>query len=422
MSATIVSRSSTGIVIQVTVAFHGSMLEAENAIQDAVNSVGQLATAEQLQHFDADGSPLLVGDTKLTTKGLFTKEYLTPYGPVEVDRHLYQTNQGGKTFCPLEQKARIILSATPRLAQILSHKYADIGARQVVQDLTVSHGWSVAASYVQKIAETVASAVQAKEEVWSYALPKLPEPVATVSIGLDGTCLLMAVDGWRETMVGTISLLDAQGNRMHTIYTAATPEYGKETFLERLEGEIDRVKVLYPKAEYVGLADGTASNWTFLKRFTTTQVVDYYHAVNYLAKVAERLHPRQVKQRKEWLESRCERLKNEEGAAKAIAEELNRLAKLRPEEQAIEKAATYYENQQSRMEYAKQLAAKRPIGSGVTEAGCKVIVKQRLCGSGMRWKEEGAASVLSLRCLSHTTERWQQFWSKVDQYGFPIAA
>jgi hypothetical protein len=47
-----------------------------------------------------------------------------------------------------------------------------------------------------------------------------------------------------------------------------------------------------------------------------------------------------------------------------------------------------------------------PLGSGVTEAACKVIVNQRLCGSGMKWKEPGAVAVLSVRCLTYTTERW----------------
>ena len=74
------------------------------------------------------------------------------------------------------------------------------------------------------------------------------------------------------------------------------------------------------------------------------------------------------------------------------------------------------------MDYASRVAANEPIGSGVTEAACKVIVKQRLCGSGMKWTEDGAAVVLSLRALSYTPERWSQFWSKVDRWGFPVAA
>jgi len=61
-----------------------------------------------------------------------------------------------------------------------------------------------------------------------------------------------------------------------------------------------------------------------------------------------------------------------------------------------------------------------PIGSGVTEAACKTLVKMRLCRSGAKWREQGAAMVLSLRALSYTPGRWQQFWAKLDRYGFPL--
>ena len=36
------------------------------------------------------------------------------------------------------------------------------------------------------------------------------------------------------------------------------------------------------------------------------------------------------------------------------------------------------------MDYSLHIDEKLPIGSGVTEAACKTLVK--LCGSGMRWK------------------------------------
>ena len=49
-----------------------------------------------------------------------------------------------------------------------------------------------------------------------------------------------------------------------------------------------------------------------------------------------------------------------------------------------------------------------PIGLGVTEAACKMIVKQRLCQSGMKWYEKGASITLSLRTLERSN-RWEQF-------------
>ena len=37
----------------------------------------------------------------------------------------------------------------------------------------------------------------------------------------------MTEDGWREAMVGTLDFFDKSGERQHTVYLAATPEYGK---------------------------------------------------------------------------------------------------------------------------------------------------------------------------------------------------
>jgi hypothetical protein len=35
----------------------------------------------------------------------------------------------------------------------------------------------------------------------------------------------------------------------------------------------------------------------------------------------------------------------------------------------------------------------------------------------MRWKDQGAKVILSLRALVQSKGRWQQFWDKIDQYG-----
>ena len=68
------------------------------------------------------------------------------------------------------------------------------------------------------------------------------------------------------------------------------------------------------------------------------------------------------------------------------------------------------------MNYASLVEQALPIGSGVTEAACKMIVKQRLCQSGMKWRQKGASIILSLRTLERSN-RWEQFWDKVSQYG-----
>jgi hypothetical protein len=81
----------------------------------------------------------------------------------------------------------------------------------------------------------------------------------------------------------------------------------------------------------------------------------------------------------------------------------------------LQAALTYFKKHNHMMDYAMHTEKNLPIGSGVTEAACKTLVKQRLCGSGMRWKDQGAKVILSLRALVQSKGRWQQFWDKIDQ-------
>ena len=427
MNATIIARTPTSFTLQVEVPYNDSMLDFEETLQERLNDAGVVATAEGLKQFDADGSPITVGPVKFTTKGRVEKDYQTPYGVAAVARHVYQSPQGGPTYCPLDRDARIVVSSTPRFAKTISHKYAEFSSPRVQVDLQENHGRVVSRCLIQDVADAVAAAAMAKEEDWSYTLPKFEKPPAAVAVSLDGTCTLMCEDGWREAMVGTLAFYNRGGERQHTVYLAATPEYGKAKFLNHLEAEVGRARAKCPGAHYVGIADGASGNWEFLGRHTDVQVTDFWHAAEYLGKAAVVIYRGHPRTKEAWLEDACHRLKHEPGGAEWVLKRLRTLARERPwakGHEDVQRAITYFTNQSGtgRMDYASRVAANEPIGSGVTEAACKVIVKQRLCGSGMKWTEDGAAVVLSLRALSYTPERWSQFWSKVDRWGFPIAA
>lgn len=88
MNAAIVRRTDTGFTVQLEVPYKDSMLEAENAIQTALNQAGVVATEEALLRFDADGQPIQLGPTKLTSMGRVRKEYQTPYGVATIARHV----------------------------------------------------------------------------------------------------------------------------------------------------------------------------------------------------------------------------------------------------------------------------------------------------------------------------------------------
>jgi hypothetical protein len=69
MSATLIERHEDAVTIQVRIPLSRSLLDTEQAIQQALNDAGLLATTEALRQFDTDGSPLRIGQTRYTSKG-----------------------------------------------------------------------------------------------------------------------------------------------------------------------------------------------------------------------------------------------------------------------------------------------------------------------------------------------------------------
>lgn len=427
MSAQVISRSGSDITIQVKISLKESMLESEQSIVDGVNEAGSLATEEALKEFDTDGSPIVMGGVKFTARCKSDKVYQTPYGEVRVNRHVYQTSKGGKVHVPLESSARIIQGATPRFAKILSHKYSNLPAPTVIDDLSTNHARKTTISYLQNVTDYVGSIAQAKEESWEYETPALDKAVASIGISLDGAYILTVDHGYREGMVGTIALYDSDGKRLHTTYMAASPEYGKETFFERFVREVNRIKQSYPTAETVGIADGAKNNWSFLVQHTNKQILDFWHASEYLSNASHAIYTRKTEEvkREEWIKNQCHNLKHKKGAATKILNELKQCTEKRLTKQIkenLEAAISYFGNniKAGRMKYYDHTNNNLPIGSGVVEAACKTIIKHRLCASGMRWKDAGMRVILSIRTLVKTKGRWDQFWGKINNYGVPV--
>jgi hypothetical protein len=429
MSAIIVSRTDKKFKIEVEIPYNRNMLDGEECLQKCLNMAGALGTKELLEQFDTDGSPIIFGSTKLTAKGeKETKEFQTPYGEVEISRFVYQTSKGGKTYIPLDTNSKIINSSTPKFSKMISSKYASDGAPGVQRDLEENHNRSVSLSFIKNISDAVGAIAVAKEEDWSYQLPSMPKKVASISIGVDGTCLNMIDDGWREAMCGTIALFDAKGERMHTIYTGASPEYGKETFFKKMDNAINDIKKIFPNTPVIGLADGAASNWGFLSERANILTVDFWHFSEYLAKAANAMFPKkgQREEKEAWLEDALHNAKHKKGAVSRLLKEMEDFSEFgkvsSKDKKDLCSAITYLKNHKEKMQYYKNTEMNMPIGSGVTESACKSLVKNRMCMGAARWKDNGATVVLTLRSLHITHGRWSQFWNKYSQYGYSVAA
>jgi hypothetical protein len=79
---------------------------------------------------------------------------------------------------------------------------------------------------------------------------------------------------------------------------------------------------------------------------------------------------------------------------------------------ALQQELNYFAQHVEHRQYAKFRLLNLPIGSGVTEAACKELIKARFCRSGMRWTRAGGAPLLQLRALKLSLQ-WDDFWTDV---------
>jgi hypothetical protein len=168
---------------------------------------------------------------------------------------------------------------------------------------------------------------------------------------------------------------------------------------------------------WIALTDGGVGLEAFMATNfprVSAVILDFWHAAEYLAKLAKVLHAQdEVKataQTEQW-----SRILKQEGGTMMIAVLTEwawpeRVVGLK---QTREEVLTYFRNQEGRMDYPTYEANGWYIGSGAVESACKTVVGQRLKGAGMRWRERGAHEVCHVRALYRSESgQWHSFWRR----------
>jgi hypothetical protein len=146
-------------------------------------------------------------------------------------------------------------------------------------------------------------------------------------------------------------------------------------------------------------------------------VLDYWHEAERLHKLAGLLHPNDRAAAAAWAEQ-AKGLLWEQGAA-ALLRHLRALRLPRratPElVEELRRRISYYQENSHRADYPSYRAKGWDVGSGPTEAGCKVL-QGRLKGAGMRWAVAGSEQVAALKALYASGEGlWDAFWAHTDR-------
>jgi hypothetical protein len=397
-----------------------SFYAGEVQVRELLKVIGQELTGQLLRRKDVDTPTLHWEGQTYYRKAATRGHYQTLYGEVVLSRHCYQTSAGGATLCPLERACQVRFgSATPLLAEVVSFKLASQTANEVAQDLAKSQGVTLSATYLHHLAQEVGQVAVDKHAAW-HLQAAVPAAVASIATGVAGTTIPLVGEDYKEAMCGTIALYDRQGARVHTEYLGAMPEAGKATFAQRFTTRVAWVKARYPGALHVCLGDGAAWNWEFFATHypEAVWVLDFYHAATHLHTAAEAIFgpgPEAEAYYEQW---RTTLRDQDDGVAQLLRSLLyyrNRAELSARAQHTLDTELNYFRHHAPLMQYADFRALGLPIGSGVTEAGCKELIKARFCRSGMRWKRSSGAPLLQLRAIK-LSQYWESFWAKVLRY------
>jgi len=169
-------------------------------------------------------------------------------------------------------------------------------------------------------------------------------------------------------------------------------------------------------AEIVFIADGAAWIWRLVEQYypNAIQIVDWYHACEYLAPVAQAAFPDDRQAADDWLEQTREDLW--QGRIPEVLTACRRVETLAPE--PVRKALSYYTNNEKRMNYAQLREQGYLIGSGTVESACKQIALLRLCCAGARWSKDGLVQTAKARA-AWLSDAWDTLSAKRAQ--LPLA-
>jgi hypothetical protein len=140
-------------------------------------------------------------------------------------------------------------------------------------------------------------------------------------------------------------------------------------------------------------------------------IVDFYHACQYITKIARAIFG-PGREGYAWAKKMRCCLKTKPQGVFRVLRSAGALRAIRglmsPEdEEDYESGYNYLRSRAGFMDYVAYRKQKLPIGSGVTEAACKTIFTQRFKRSGMKWKLEGGATILTLRVID-LSGVWEQ--------------
>ena len=364
------------------------------------------------------------------------KQVLTVLGSVQLDRDYYVCPDCHEGQSPRDRELDVEgVAFSPGVRRMMATVGSESSFEQGREQLELLSGIEVTAKAVERQSEAIGADIETREQAQIHKAKQLELPevcapaVPLLYIEMDGTAIPVVkaetegrsgkIDGQpartREVKLGCVftqTTTDKDGHPVRdedsTSYVAAietAEQFGQRLYTEAWRRGWSRAK------KKVVIGDGAIWIWNLADQHFpgAIQIVDLYHARQHLWELSAKLFPHDDKARKRWIAPCLDRL--DLGKIEALVKILRDfqpasadLAKILANE------AEYFDRNANRMRYPDFRTQGLFVGSGVVEAGCKIVIGSRLNRSGMFWTVWGANAIIALRCY-RLSRRFEDYWA-----------
>jgi hypothetical protein len=400
-----------------------SIAEMETQVQEALWQLGKVWLSSWLNEMGKEQAAEIPCECGERAKYVRMREgvILSLFGRVSFKRRYYLCSHCHKGRYALDTELGYESGKmTPQLVSIAGWVGAQLPFQRSAELLQVLCGISLSENSVRQATQRIGEAVEAEEETWqeeSLDIAALRErdlaPADDVPERLYGSLDGVQVpvgEEWRELKIG--SWYTEQDT-----WRSQKPSATDLTYYCDITEARDFAALFWATGyrrwadqarELIFVADGAVWIWNLVTDYfpRAIQIVDWYHAVAYIAPIANAAFGEGSDQARAWRDQVRDDLW--EGRFDQVLASFQQWADHPQAGPAAQQAFTYYTNNRERMRYPDFRAKGYRIGSGVAESACKQIGTQRLKVAGARWSESGARQTAKARAALLSNQ-----WSSV---------
>jgi hypothetical protein len=402
-----------------------TIMAVEEGMREVLRQVGQRALGkylgrQEIQPADPIACPCGEWASRL---GMREAKAISVFGKIGYERGYYLCRVCGQGQCPLDRRLGIEPGqVTPGLARLLALAGVEVAFEEAGRWMEQFLLFRVSDNTIRKETERFGQLQAEQEASWQVhsqderelqrRLQQLGRRPGRLYASIDGAMAPLQGE-WRELKsiawyqvapvkayqtrrhhgqrVGEQGHLQAEAISYHCSFQDAE-QFGSFAWSTGWKREADVAE------QVVFVCDGAQWIWKLVERHFpgAVQIVDWYHASQYLAPIAEAAWGENHPAGQAWLEQARSSLWD--GQIADLVQDCQVIGRKHPPAQdAVHRAVTYFSHNEKRMDYARFRAEGYLIGSGTIESGCKQIVSLRLKRAGARWTEVGAVQTAKAR-------------------------